>query len=90
MTEVDGSPVRSGHDQVEPSRPEPEGHGGRVQQDAIAGLDGPDEVRERYGHTGAPPVAEVIVHVHVELEDAGALGSDGPNGSVTQAHAGAA
>jgi hypothetical protein len=87
VTEIDGSPVRSGHDQVEPSRPEPEGHGGRVQQDAIAGLDGPDEVRERYGHTEAPPVAEVAVHVHVELEDARALGSDGPNGSVTQAHA---
>ena len=87
VAEVDGGPVRSGHDQVEPSRPEPEGHRGRVQQDAIAGLDGPDEIRERHGHAGAPRVAEVVVHVHVELEDAGALGSDGPNGSVTQAHA---
>ena len=34
-------------------------------------------------------MAEVVVHVHVELEDAGALGSDAPNGSATQAHAGA-
>ena len=87
MAEVDGGPVRSGHDQVESSRPEPECHRGRVQDGAIAGLDGPDEIRERHRHAGAPRVAEVVVHVHVELEDAGALGSDGPNGSVTQAHA---
>ena len=90
MAEVGGGPVRHGDDQVEPPRPEPEGHRGRIQQDAIAGLEGPDEIRERHGHTGAPPVAEVVVHVHIELEDAGALGSDGPNGSATQAHAGAA
>ena len=87
MAEVDGSSVRSCYDQVEPSRPEPEGHGGRVEQDAIAGLDRADEIRERDSHARAPSVAEVVVHVDVELEDTGALGSDSPNGSMTQAHA---
>ena len=72
---------------MEPSRPEAEGHRGRIQQDAIAGPERPDKIRERHGHTGAPPVAEVVVYVYVELEDAGARGSDGTDDSVTQTHA---